>query len=139
MYTTNDLRFIDRNGKKILQQKFIVGGEDICLRKAEWRDVPCEPKNFGGINFNNFKSSSWYSPAGVVGKRLDIGDCVTGLIDKKPGSTTYYKSRQGQQKTEHERVCDEIIDFVEKFGHNPHNEQFKFIICNKIKRIRDKK
>ncbi len=39
----NDLRFIERRKKKVLQQKYQVSryvrGEDIWIEKFEWRDV----------------------------------------------------------------------------------------------------
>ncbi len=43
-YPTYWLRFISRNGKRILQQQFIPGTDEHGdFSRAEWRDVPYIP------------------------------------------------------------------------------------------------
>lgn len=87
MYATNDLRFVEKDGKKILQQKFTLPGPhlpDPSLNHPEWRDVPCEDKT---QQKEWVKICSW------------VSDC---------------KCHEGIKEHEREKVCDEIVEFIKE-------------------------
>jgi len=70
---------------------------------------------------------------------ISMGDYIDGLIDVKTGFLTVRKARseQTKTKTEREKICDELLDYIGCFNYIPDSEQFKFIMCCKIKEIRE--